>query len=776
LLYNLENLTWQEFEGLSSFYLKKLIGAGLIIFDGSQDMGRDAAFSGTANEYPSHSAPYSGDWIFQVKHRITKSRTIAQVEKELLRTLSGELEKIFKKHNFLCNNYLYITNLNVSNLFRDRANLVFSEFCQKNAIDNCYFGVLEYKDFEVFLSNNPHARYAFPSLLAFTDLENIFLRKEEFKNKGYIKYAREEIKRFVSTNHYLEAYKRILDYNFLMLVGNPKSGKTSIVEALALVFLENSDYKPYFIHNTDEFFNVLAYLSPNEGALFICDDIFGKHELDQSKLQEWTDYFQSVMGLVETNRKFIFTTCQYIYEEFANKSGLRALFPNVDDPTRYLVKLSKLSEEEREQILEKHLLMSNLPKEKIELVNILKADILACKDFSPEVVRSLVSLVAKTEPGNIPEEVSQHIQYPNQYLYEFFNNIHVQKRLLLLALAVTITPDLADLEKTFVRLLDDANEKPQIMFNMFIDEIVGSIVKKREYLDTVEIEYYHPSMFDVIIDISKQDSYYRNLLLRNLNLELLFLFSFREVKKESLKIRIISDEITALFEGLERYLLSENVLANVTRVLKWINIISAEIPYSPHLIKPFGQLRKTISQEIAKIEFFERHESVSVIDWINLLDSWSILLSDSLILYSNQLETTHRDYDSYDYWRLVFLLEGTQREFIIETIDKSYIERFASVLTKKVNGLRLGLNITQGKPKTYEKWYPLYLEIDDLVTKMKKSGLGRQLIQNHLIDDWEEIKKYGQFAKNRHGGMVQSGYWKTPFKKIRNFSSLTNEN
>jgi gluconate kinase len=45
-------------------------------------------------------------------------------------------------------------------------------------------------------------------------------------------------------------------------------------------------------------------------------------------------------------------------------------------------------------------------------------------------------------------------------------------------------------------------------------------------------------------------------------------------------------------------------------------------------------------------------------------------------------------------------------------------------------GLRLGLNITDqyDKPRTDEDWYPLFRELDDLITKMKKSKRGNQII------------------------------------------------
>lgn len=109
-----------------------------------------------------------------------------------------------------------------------------------------------------------------------------------------------------------------------MLVGDPKSGKISIVEALAVTSLEEGRYRPYFVRTTDELFAFISYLPSNEGALFICDDIFGKHELDESNLDDWTNYFKSVTGLIDDNHRFVFSTRKYIYEQFANrKASLR---------------------------------------------------------------------------------------------------------------------------------------------------------------------------------------------------------------------------------------------------------------------------------------------------------------------------------------------------------------------------------------------------------------------------------------------------------------------
>src|SRR5207253_5278922 len=137
----------------------------------------------------------------------------------------------------------------------------------------------------------------------------------------------------------------------------------------------------------------------------------------------------SVMGLIDENHRFVFTTRKYIYEQFANRSGLREMFPSETDPNRFVIKLRTLSKEEREQILEKHLQVSGLPKTIIDSALTLKQEILASKDFSPEVIRSLVTILRRAkQKKDVYALVAKHVERPDQYVYDFFNQITKEKR------------------------------------------------------------------------------------------------------------------------------------------------------------------------------------------------------------------------------------------------------------------------------------------------------------------------------------------------------------
>lgn len=758
--YNLENLHWQEFERVVSFYLKKKIGEGLSIFGGDKDQGRDATFSGIANEYPSKSGPYSGEWIFQVKHRTTRNKSLVDVEKELLRSLNFELQKIFLKHSFACDIYIYVTNLDISNSFRPNCEKVFGEFCAKNNVSGVKFGVIEYKDLEVFLATHDALKRQFPSLLTFTDLEHAFLKGEATKNEGYIKFAQENIRLFVSTTHYTSAAELLNDNRLLMIVGDPKSGKTSIVQALAVSLLEEGRFKPHFIRTTAELFKIIGYLPADEEALFICDDIFGRHELDSAKLHDWADYFQSVMGLIDENHRFVFTTRKYIYEQFANRTGMRSLFPKESDPARHVIKVSRLTKGEREQILEKHLTASDLASDTIKTTLSAKEDILACRDFSPEVIRSLVSLLRTCRtPVEVLATISTHLEHPDKYVYDFFSQITPDKRLLLLSVAVSPSSEADYVEKSFLSLLRECNQQPSVIFQTFIDELDGSIIKKIEYLESSEIDYYHPSMFDVIMGICDRDKYYRALILKHVNFDLLWVLTLRGASSQSNKIQVRSDEFDELLQGLDALLTVESTLPSLTSVLRWVEALSVDVPYNIGLLGDVARIKQLVRSRITGSQFYAAHLSEPIQQWINLLDKWQAITGR--LNYKEQIELLHRDYSATSYWQLVFLLENINSGFIEAFIDRSALAVFIEKLTKTVRNLRLSLNIRDGKPTTDEEWLPLFYEVESLIARMRKSAKGKRIIEGPLLDDWKRVKLSSDFARNRHLGMVKNGHWKT---------------
>jgi ssDNA-binding Zn-finger/Zn-ribbon topoisomerase 1 len=201
-----------------------------------------------------------------------------------------------------------------------------------------------------------------------------------------------------------------------------------------------------------------------------------------------------------------------------------------------------------------------------------------------------------------------------------------------------------------------------------------------------------------------------------------------------------------------------------------MNFIGAEIYHNIRLLRPFKQLQKTIGLQLGKYDFFNQYADESIRQWINFLDRWRPFSGMVDADYWDDLEARYRGYESFDYWRLVFMIENVDPGFIEKAIPQDSTEMFAALLSKRVVELREGLNFVGGRPKTEERWVPLFKAVDDLVTTMKTSSEGER-IRRELLADWQEVKKHSDFCKNRHRGMMKSGYWR-PYNQLTEFTSL----
>lgn len=114
--YNLEKLGHEEFEELSQSLVQKIIGPGVKVYGMGSDGAREATFQGKA-PYPSTEEHWDGFWIFQAKFHNINQIGQKNARAKLLKELDEELETI-SKLNYKCENYILITNVSLSPLFR----------------------------------------------------------------------------------------------------------------------------------------------------------------------------------------------------------------------------------------------------------------------------------------------------------------------------------------------------------------------------------------------------------------------------------------------------------------------------------------------------------------------------------------------------------------------------------------------------------------------------------------------------------------------------------
>ena len=136
LKYPLYNLNDEDFEKLSALICEQILGAGTIVFSSGKDGGRDAKFTGKADNFPSKSEPWDGRFIIQAKHT---TKPVASCSDSKFKTiLKDELPKLreLKKQSKI-DFYLVFTNRKLSGLQGPKIENLIDE---ETGVENCILG------------------------------------------------------------------------------------------------------------------------------------------------------------------------------------------------------------------------------------------------------------------------------------------------------------------------------------------------------------------------------------------------------------------------------------------------------------------------------------------------------------------------------------------------------------------------------------------------------------------------------------------------------------
>ena len=111
----LYDLTPREFEELVALICERVLGTGTINFSTGKDGGRDAKFTGKAEQFPSKERPWEGKFVIQAKHTENPgARCSDPAFKGVLEKEVGRLKKL--KEEGRVDYYLVFTNRRLSGI------------------------------------------------------------------------------------------------------------------------------------------------------------------------------------------------------------------------------------------------------------------------------------------------------------------------------------------------------------------------------------------------------------------------------------------------------------------------------------------------------------------------------------------------------------------------------------------------------------------------------------------------------------------------------------
>lgn len=315
---------------------------------------------------------------------------------------------------------------------------------------------------------------------------------------------------FVPLPNLYEAIDKLRENGFIIIVGQPGVGKTTLARMMAYKLLgDKEDGFTELVSIPRDFSQVLTKLSadPEKHQVFYFDDFLGTNFLDHKFDRREDSVFHDLVVSAERLKKskvMIMTTREYILQQ-AGQSSRHLDDQNILD-ARYIVNLDDYGLELKSRILYNHFANFDLPEAHLQffLDNKVYRKLIQHRNYSPRLIEGIgqYRMWAGTTPEEFCDKLIASFDNP-RLLYEhaYENEIDGTARdLLLVLMSIGVSVRLHDLY-TAVKAYDNCDYNT---FENAIDVLDGTFISTDSAKGVIVVSFSNPSVHDFLVE------YYRN--------------------------------------------------------------------------------------------------------------------------------------------------------------------------------------------------------------------------------------------------------------------------
>lgn len=388
LTFDLHKLGWKAFEDLVGCVLKATMGQTYQSFSEGADGGRDGAFYGSWKPQAG-GEPYFGSFAVQCKHT---GKASAALPKSVV---DAELPKIQRlAHAGLADVYLFFTNYAIASGAAEKLQERFESAGAKKAL---VFGA-EWVNKQIV--ENPSLRRLVPRIYGLGDLTQLITHQAYRQARSVLDSNVPDLACFVPTEAYRKCAHALKEHGFVMLIGEPASGKTMIANLMALSAADEWDLQTLILSCPED---LDSKWNPDEPKQFFwVDDAFGSNHYDFRRVQEWNQRLPKLKAAIHGGARIVFTSRSYIFRAAQHQLNTHKF--ELFNDNRVTIEVEKLSESERSMILYNHLKLGKQSKEFRRRVKKFLPMAAATPKFLPEIARrfsnpQLTSRLSLTQSG-----------------------------------------------------------------------------------------------------------------------------------------------------------------------------------------------------------------------------------------------------------------------------------------------------------------------------------------------------------------------------------------
>ena len=488
-IYPLHSLGWKAFQNLCLSITSEVMGQTVQGFFDSNDGGRDGAFYGN---WASQEGNLEGNFAIQCKFTAKPSKQLT------LKDLEGEVQKATRlAKNGLADNYIIMSSAHLTGTNDEKIRKRFEAI---PGIKTCVVFGLE--KISQWIRESAALRMLVPRIYGLGDLSTILDERAQAQAREVLSSLGGDLDKFVVTDAHQRSAKALSEHGFVLLLGEPACGKSTIAAALAVAALDRWGCVSFKLRDADDF---VRHWNPNEPRqLFWIDDAFGATQVDYGAVAAWNQSLLHVQAAIKKGARVIFTSRDYIYR--AAKERLKqSSFPLLNE-SKVVINVQDLTQEEREQILYNHIRLGAQPK---GFRTLLKPhlEVLARKPrFTPEAARRLGNPLFTKNVTPSSTGLDRFIEHPEDLLKEVIQTLdHGSKSALALVFMragrLESPVDLNDEEARAVELL--GGDKASVRSSL--SSLDGTLVLNTVADGRTSWSFKHPTIRDAFAALISED-------------------------------------------------------------------------------------------------------------------------------------------------------------------------------------------------------------------------------------------------------------------------------
>jgi energy-coupling factor transporter ATP-binding protein EcfA2 len=538
--YELHSLGWKAFQQLCVTVISEVWGQHVQSFFDSRDGGRDGAFHGAWS--PKSGELLHGSFTVQCKFTSLPGKTLKFSD------LSDELAKAKRlAARGLADNYFLFTNARLTGSTDEKIRAAFT------AIPGiAHFSTYGADRIAMFIRESPRLRMLVPRVYGLGDLSQILDERAYAQAVEVLSALGDDLGKFVITDAYQKSAKALVEHGFVLLLGEPACGKSTIAAALAVGALDEWGCSTIKVRDADDF---VRHSNPNEPKQFFwVDDAFGATQIDWQSAFGWNRAFPHVQAAIRRGAKVVFTSRDYIYR--SAKSALKQSALPIIQESQVVIRVEQLSKDEKEQILYNHIRLGTQSTEFKRSVKPFLPVVSAHQRFSPEIARRLGN-PAFTRNLYVSEwGLVQFVERPMELLKEIIQTLDAHSRsavaLVFMRGGVLPSPVTFSLEEEeAIKLLGGAAAEVRNA----LAALDGSLLLQVQQGGDFSWRLKHPTIRDAFAALIAENRELMDIYLAGTPVRQLFQeASCGDVGLEGVKVIVPTDRYDALWLRIERFL------------------------------------------------------------------------------------------------------------------------------------------------------------------------------------------------------------------------------